>query len=289
MIDIHTHTKHSDGSTTTEELLREADKIGLTHLSITDHNTIAAYNDLKDYSTRMQFRGKIITGIEITTTYKGETIEILGYNFDLNKMQELLNTNVLTFEEKQLKEFELIKKQYRKIGVTFDEENIIFNPKIESSRTAFVKEIKKYPENNKFFLYEESLTTDSGFTRNEVYNPKSPLYVNESSLFPTLEKAIDMIHEANGLAFLAHTYAYSPNIAKELLNIIKNYDLDGLECFYTTFTEEQSKYLLSLCQERNMYISGGSDFHGTRKTNHNLGTGNNNLNIDEKYIQDWFH
>ncbi len=289
MIDIHTHTKHSDGSTTTEELLREAEKIGLTHLSITDHNTIAAYTDLKEYSTRMLFKGKIITGVEITTTYKGETIEILGYNFDLNKMQELLKTNVLTFEEKQLKEFELIKNRYRKIGVTFDEENIIFNPKIESSRIAFVKEIKKYPENNKFFLYEESLTTDSGFTRNEVYNPKSPLYVDESSLFPSLEKTIDMIHEANGLAFLAHTYAYSPNIAKELLNIIKNYDLDGLECFYTTFTEEQSKYLLSLCQERNMYISGGSDFHGTRKTKHNLGTGNNNLNIDEKYIKEWFN
>lgn len=289
MIDIHTHTKHSDGSTTTEELLREAENIGLTHLSITDHNTIAAYTDLKEYSTRMQFKGKIITGVEITTTYKGETIEILGYNFDLNKMQELLKMNVLTFEEKQLKEFELIKNRYRKIGVTFDEENIIFNPKIESSRIAFVKEIKKYPENNKFFLYEESLTTDSGFTRNEVYNPKSPLYVDESSLFPSLEKTIDMIHEANGLAFLAHTYAYSPNIAKELLNIIKNYDLDGLECFYTTFTEEQSQYLLSLCQERNMYISGGSDFHGTRKTKHNLGTGNNNLNIDEKYIKEWFH
>ena len=109
MIDLHTHTKHSDGSSTTEELLREAEKIGLTHLSITDHNTIAAYNDLKDYTTRMQFKGKIITGIEITTTYKGETIEILGYNFDLNKMQEFLNKNVLSFEQKQLKEFELIK------------------------------------------------------------------------------------------------------------------------------------------------------------------------------------
>ena len=286
---MHTHTKHSDGSSTTEELLREAEKIGLTHLSITDHNTIEAYNDLKDYTTKMQFKGKIVTGVEITTTYKGETIEILGYNFDLNKMKNFLNENVLTFEEKQLKEFELIKNRYRKIGVIFDEKNIKFNPKIESSRVAFVKEIKKYPKNNKFFLYEDSLKTDTGFTRNEIYNPKSPLYVDESSLFPSLEKTIDMIHESNGLAFLAHTYAYSPNIAKELLNIIKNYDLDGLECFYTTFTEEQTKYLLNLCKERNMLISGGSDYHGTRKTNHNLGCGNNNLNIDDTYIKNWIN
>lgn len=90
MIDLHTHTKHSDGSSSTEELLKAAEQQGLSTLSITDHNTIAAYNDLKDYGTRTLFKGKIITGVEITTTYKGEVIEVLGYNFDIKKMQELL-------------------------------------------------------------------------------------------------------------------------------------------------------------------------------------------------------
>ena len=287
MIDLHTHTKHSDGSLTTEELLKEAEKTGLKVLSITDHNSVAAYNDLKDYGTRTLFRGKIITGVELTTTYKGEVIEILGYNFNIKKMQELLKENVLTFEQTQLKEFELIKKQYRKIGVLFDEANIIFNPKIESSRISFVKEIKKYRENDKFFLFEESLKTNSGFTRNEIFNPKSPLYVNLSSLYPSLEQTIDIIHEADGLAFLAHVYAYSKNISKDLINIIRNYDLDGIECFHTTFTKEQSRYLVDLCLERNMYMCGGSDFHGTRKKNHNIGTGNSNLNIDETIIKTW--
>ena len=151
----------------------------------------------------------------------------------------------------------------------------------------FVNEIKKHPQNYKFFLNEESITTASGFTRNEVYNPKSPLYVDESSLFPSLEKAIDMIHQSGGLAFLAHTFAYSPNIASELQNIIENYALDGLECFYTTFTEEQSNYLIQLCKERNLFMSGGSDFHGTRKKNHNLGTGRVNLNIDKNVVEPW--
>ncbi len=287
MIDLHTHTNHSDGSSTVEELLKKAEELHLTTLSITDHNTIAAYQELKNPFTRTIFNGRIITGVEITTTYKGETIEVLGYNFNLTKMQEFLDSNVLTFEEKQLKEYELIKNKYKKIGVIFNEENISFNPKIESSRTAFVNEIKKYDENKKFFLYEESYETDPGFTRNEVYNPKSPLYVDESSLFPSLEKTINMIHESNGLAFLAHTYAYSSNIAKELANIITTYDLDGLECYYTTFTDEQTTYLLKLCNERNMYISGGSDYHGNRKKNHNLATGHGNLNIPETIITPW--
>lgn len=287
MIDLHTHTKNSDGSSSTLELLEEAERIGLSLLSIADHNTIRAHYELQNMNLRNIFSGKIISGVEITTTYKGETIEVLGYGFDLDMMQEFLDKNVLTFEEKQLREYELILNQYRRIGVIFDEKNINFNPKVESSRIAFCNEIKKNPDNFKFFLNEESITTASGFTRNEVYNPKSPLYVNQSSLFPSLETAIQMIHQSGGVAFLAHTFAYSKNISAQLDDILDNYDLDGLECFYTTFTEEQSAYLVDVCRKRSLLMSGGSDFHGTRKVNHNLGTGRGNLHIDEDVVSDW--
>lgn len=287
MIDIHTHTTYSDGTLTPGELLEEAHQKKLTIISITDHNTIGAYEELKNPNIREKFEGMIIPGIEITTTYHGETIEVLGYNFNLDMMSELLKESVLTFEEKQIQEYNLIKKQYQKIGVIFDEENIEFNPKKESCRVSFWKEIKSHPENNCLFLEEKSKEETSSFTRNEIYNPKSPLYVDESSLFPSLEKAIAMIHESGGLAFLAHTFAYSPNIANSLLDILDNYKLDGLECFYTTFTEEQSNYLVSLCKEKGLYMSGGSDFHGTRKINHNLGTGRGNLQIEEKIIEPW--
>lgn len=289
MIDIHSHTTYSDGSFSVKELLNEAERIGLSLLSITDHNTIDAYYEIKDSNIRNIFSGNIISGTEITTTYKGETIEVLGYGFELEKMKHFLNSNVLTFEEKQIKEYELIKKQYQNIGVIFDENNIDFNPRNESCRVALANEIKRHPENYKFFLNKDSMKSISGFTRNEVYNPKSPLYVDESSLFPSLDKAIAMIHASGGLAFLAHTFAYSPNIVDELLNIIDNYELDGLECFYTTFTEEQSNYLINLCKERQMYMSGGSDFHGTRKVNHNLGIGHGNLSIDETTIKSWIN
>lgn len=287
MIDIHSHTTYSDGSFSVEELLKEAQKVGLKLLSITDHDTIEAHFELQTLNSRNKFDGEIISGIEITTTYKEEIIEILGYGFDLEIMQQFLNNNVLSFEEKQLKEYELIKKQYKKIGVIFNENNIQFNPKKESCRPAFIMEIKKYPENYKFFLNVDSMHTAIGFTRNEVYNPKSPLYVNESSFFPNLERAIEMIHKSGGLAFLAHPFAYSPNIANELLNIIENYQLDGLECFYTTFTKDQTNYLVKVCEEKGMYMSGGSDFHGTRKINHNLGTGHGNLCINANVVKNW--
>lgn len=289
MIDIHSHTTYSDGSSSVEELLEEAQKIHLSLLSITDHNTIQAHFELQNSNIRNKFHGKIISGIEITTTYNGEIVEVLGYGFNLETMQSFLKNNVLSFEEKQLKEYELIKNQYKKIGVIFDENNIQFNPKIESCRPAFAAEIKKHQENYPFFLNKESINTDSGFTRNEVYNPKSPLYVNESSLFPNLERAIEMIHQSGGIAFLAHPFAYSSNIINELFNIINHYKLDGIECFYTTFTKEQSDYLVKVCEEKALYMSGGSDYHGTRKINHSLGTGRGDLCVHESIVINWIN
>lgn len=71
MIDIHTHTTYSDGSFSVKELLEEAERTGLSLLSITDHNTIQAYQELDNANTRNLFSGFIIPGVEITTTYKG--------------------------------------------------------------------------------------------------------------------------------------------------------------------------------------------------------------------------
>ena len=113
-MDLHCHTIYSDGSFSVKELLQEAEKKRLTLLSITDHNTINEYYELKSSNIRNLFGGEIISGVEITTTYNGEIIEVLGYEFDSNIMQTFLNDNVLTFEEKQLKEYELIRNQYKK-------------------------------------------------------------------------------------------------------------------------------------------------------------------------------
>lgn len=287
MIDLHVHTNYSDGSDTLLEVLKKANDIGLETLSITDHNSCDAYLELNNINVNNYYNGKIIYGVEITTAYKGETIEVLGYDFDLDKMVDLLKKNTLKEEEKKIKEFELIKNRFIEIGVKFDINNIKFNPRIGSSRILFCNEIKKYKENYKFFYDKNSITSKMGFTRNEIYNPKSPLYVDETSLYPSLDKVISMIHETGGKAFLAHTFAYSKSIAESLNDIYDNYNFDGIECFYTTFSDEQSEFLLDFAKKRNLLISGGSDYHGVNKINHELGIGRGNLNISKNILDNW--
>ncbi len=151
MIDLHTHTTYSDGTYSVRELLIEAEKGGLTALSITDHNSVDAYKELEVEEIRDLFSGKIIPGCEITTTYNGEIIEVLAYNFDLTRMEKLLSENVLGFKEKQQREFDLIKRRFEQIGVRFNMENIVFDSEKNSSRKAFHNEIVKYTENRFFF------------------------------------------------------------------------------------------------------------------------------------------
>lgn len=119
-------------------------------------------------------------------------------------------------------------------------------------------------------------------------NPNSKIFVNYAEFKPLLKDIINVIHDAGGLVFLAHPYAYKFSDTESFLDrIYDEYNLDGIECFYTTFTKEQTAYVLDFAQKRNLLISGGSDYHGTNKKNHDLGTGNNNLNIKNDIVDNW--
>lgn len=283
MIDLHTHTINSDGSLTTLELLKEAESKGLKYLSITDHNTLKSYEELNEI--RSIYSGKIINGVELTTSYKGEIVEILAYNFDLDKMQKLMLEEKVIVERRYQKRFKLMKNRYKDLGIKFDYS--LFDEDEEVHIKDIHRELVKHPENDCFFLDIKNKNTRTLFFRNELYNPKSKLYVDQTNHYPDLTTILSIIHRAGGLAFLAHPYIYSKNIILELENIINNYQIDGIECYYTTFTEEQTKHLLKIASKYNLYISGGSDYHGKNKGNHFLGKVNNGKKVPIEKVESW--
>ena len=69
--------------------------------------------------------------------------------------------------------------------------------------------------------------------------------------------------------------------------ILDNFKIDGIECYYTTFTQEQHERVLNVCKERNLFISGGSDFHGTIKPDVDIGVGYGNMQIPDEIIFPW--
>ena len=289
MIDLHTHTLYSDGSDTVEQLLSAAARLGLTHLSITDHNTVGAYRDPAMERLPELYPGRLIPGVEITCMFEGEIVEVLGYGFSLDAMESQLTQIVLPFREKQLQEQALIAAAFHRAGVIYDPEAIVFDPDHESSRKAFLRQLVKEPRNLRLLTNPASAGKSSLFTRQEIYNPDSPLYVDESSLYPTVAQAALAIHSCGGIALLAHLYEYAhaDDFRSRLLDIVKGNELDGVECAHSSFTAAQTADLEEWCIRNDLLSSGGSDYHGSRKPDISLGTGRGQLAISTQYLERW--
>lgn len=290
MIDLHMHTSYSDGTDSVKEILSNANKEKLEVISITDHNTCMAYNEMELLDVSDFYEGNIIVGCEFTTSFDNRLIEVLGYGFDYKKVQRYLNnyyTSELLNKSTGILYNRLV-KIIKDLGLTFKEENL----KEENMGCGFFEkevydELVKYPENQEK-LEEYGLKSFSDFFRKGLTNSNSIFFINHAFFKPSLKEIIDLIHNSGGIVFLAHPYQYKFNDTEDFLEkIYAENDFDGVECFYTTFNQKQIEYLIEFAKERNLLISGGSDYHGTNKKQHDLGVGRGSLNISKDIISNW--
>lgn len=286
MIDLHMHTKYSDGTDSLTEILQNCEKKGLSVISITDHNNCDAYMEMENINISDYFSGKIIPGIELNTKAEGVPIEILGYNIDCKKMNELAKKTYLSPDKRNELEFERLVKKCKNWGIVLDDDVIETFDKNDFASVAIHRSITNHEE-NKAKISEKSWNSNIDFYREYMSNPSTPLYVEMDDMVPDLDTAINLVKESGGLVFIPHIYEYRDNTPKVLDYILKNGRLDGIECYYTTFTEEQHEYILNLTKEKKLYVSGGCDYHGKRKPLVQLGTGNGNLQIPEEIQKPW--
>ena len=292
MIDLHCHSTYSpDGSFSPAQLLDMAEQQRLEILSITDHDHIGAYNDLLDPAIRNRFSGRMITGVEITAILNGQPVEVLAYGFDPKVLAPFLEE---VRERKNSKaHLELLYREYLARGVK------LVRPMEEYSDEEFLNprrfvfdQLLSEQENHVFFLdFEKHTTAPLTYYRNELYNKKSPLYIDCQPLFFGVDKIVEVVHQAGGRAFLAHSYCYTAEVYDHLDDITDRYPLDGLECFYPAFTPEQTEAITALCKKKHLLMSGGSDFHGAIRPTIALGIGKGDLNVSKEntpWIQNTF-
>ena len=147
-------------------------------------------------------------------------------------------------------------------------------------------EIVKNDENRKF-VSDEAWKDIKVFYRAYMSNPDSLLYVEMDDFVPDFNTAANLVREAGGLVFIPHIFEYRENSERILNFILENYKIDGIECYYTTFSQEQTKKLLEVCKKYNLYKSGGSDYHGKNKPGVDVGVGKGNLRVENDTINDW--
>lgn len=291
MIDLHIHTTCSDGTDTVEELLKKAEKMNLEYIAITDHDNCNSYELLKQINVKNIFHGKIIPGIEIKCSYLKRNIEILGYKINTEKMNELMKNfyKDKSRESLQIKYLDMLYEKCLKMGLTLtSKEQIVWNPKNDWASLTIYNDFKKYEENQSKVPEDmwENFTT---FTKKYCANPNHTLFIDKSEDYPSLAEAINMVKQAGGLVFLPHLFIYkwAENKEEFITGIVDNYEIDGIECYYNCFTEEQTNYLVELCYKKKLYKSGGSDYHGLNKKNLELGVGYGDLEVPKSIIEEW--
>ena len=122
----------------------------------------------------------------------------------------------------------------------------------------------KHKENHK--ILGEFTESFGIFFRKGLANPESSYFMNHIEFRPPYKEVIDIIHKARGKAFLAHPFEYKFKDTIEFINDLrKEKELDGIECFHPSANQEQRNILVDYAKNNNLYISGGSDYHGNPK------------------------
>lgn len=291
MIDLHIHTEASDGTDNCISILKKAQNRNLKYLSITDHDNCHMYNNLKLVNISDFYTGTIIPGVELKTLMNGVPIELLGYGVNPDIINEGVKQLYAGESTKDYLKMERLYEKCREIGVIL-RENVLEEyeahaPLYKYATSYLHEEITRHISNKQYIWDEASWKDATTFFRRHMSNPESIFYIENRDLIPSCDAVYHLIRKAGGLVFVPHIFIYGKQSMPILKQLVENYDIDGLECFYSHFSEEHTKYLLDFCKRHHLYVSGGSDYHGMNKPGIELGVGKGNLRISSHFIEDW--
>ena len=242
--DLHMHTTFSDGVFTPREIIDFAIKGSLDVIAITDHDSVGGLEEAKEYLQTLNISLRLINGIELGTQVGDKPVHILGYHFNATSKKLLDKISSLReAREKRLMEIvDKVKNLGYNIEVTLS----------DSEKRAFGRP------------HIAKLLIDAGYFKNvqEAFDvllaQGKPCYVPQPKLSP--EEAVELIHEAGGIAVLAHPSEINDfHFVETLLKTIK---FDGIEVWHPSATKEDQAQWLLLANQYKLLTSGGSDFHG---------------------------
>ncbi len=258
IVDFHSHTNASDGTLEPAQLVAAMRKRGVGIFSITDHDTLRAYDGLDAGAAR------IVPGIEINTTWRGNDVHVLGYGLPLGP-----SPLVATLEHNRSARRERMRRmvtQLRGAGYDISEEQVL----AESGHGHAVGR----PHVAKA-LVRSGLVRDIDTAFRTLLGAGGAGYV--PSLHITPHAAIEVIARSGGVPVLAH-----PGRLKDesIVDDLAAAGLIGLEVFYATHTPSQTAHYRALAARLGLVMTAGSDFHDSRWNGRGVG-----MDVDEDDVR----
>jgi len=231
-------------------------------------------------------------GAEMNAYIDNKRIEFLAYN--------IKNPDVINEWSDKFYSYAILEKNFNedknKMIEICDKNNLIYNlnnmkkdiPITDFFVVHMYYELIKHEENiEKMGICSNSF---NDFRKYGLSNSESIFYMGENNRpKPMYKDVADVIHEAGGLVFLAHPFEYNFEDTIGFIDKLRGeIKLDGIECFHpSSEMDNRSSILVEYAKKNNLYISGGSDFHGDKKPNNDIGIGSGTLKIAKEYIEEW--
>ncbi|HWR43079.1 PHP domain-containing protein [Sporomusa sp.] len=245
--DLHIHSTASDGRLSPLEIVRQAEDAGLSHIAITDHDTVAAHLELREAGIIDNSMSKlsIIPGIEFSTDLPWHEVHILGYFIDIDNMK--LRDQLEVILNDRLRRSRTMVEKLIQLGYSIDYDSVLeFAGQAMAVGRPHVAKV--LVENGYFKTVSEAFDV--------LLAKNGPAYVPHYKLTP--EQAIRLIEQAGGIAVLAH-----PGLIGDdnlVLNMVKA-GMRGLEVFHPEHDQAMTSRYLDIANKYNLKITGGSDFH----------------------------
>lgn len=270
-IDMHVHSTFSDGTCTPEELVQIAQEKKLKAFVLTDHDTVAGVEQTIKVAEGSGII--VLPGIEVSAVYQGRDIHILGYDVDIHNKQFLDRLNYYQNERES--------RNDRMIQLLAEHGFSISKQKIEERFPGAVMTRAHFAR----YLFDEGQVSSVKEAFEKYIGVGCPCYLPKKEITP--EEAMSCILIAGGHPVLAHPMLYhmERNEIEILVRYLISLRLEGIETIYSNNSKEQEQFLRQLAKKFGLYITGGSDFHGSNKPAIQMGTGKNNIHVPEELLK----
>jgi hypothetical protein len=244
--DLHLHTLFSDGTFTPEELAGCGARCGLAAMALTDHDTVegCARMALACRNLGIEF----VSGAELTAELDGAELHILGYYLDAEN--PALQTDLKKFQAVRQHRIHDMVARLNRLKIPLRAETVFALANCHSPGRPHVGRA----------LVQEGFcaSLDEAFDR--FLKKNRPAYVPKFKI--SALEAIALIHQAGGLASMAHP---GLNRSDEVIPALAASGLDGIECFHSKHTAAMSRHYLDIAARHHLLVTGGSDCHGFSK------------------------
>lgn len=243
-IDLHMHSNYSDGVHAPSVLVDLAKWKGISAIALCDHDSLDGFPELA--ASGREAGVEVLTGVELSCEHAGRDLHVLGYGVDFKneKLQSALREFRASRERRGIRIVELLHEH----GVHIDIEKVLAKAAGGALGRPHIAEA----------MLEAGYITDHAEAFAKYIGEGGPAYVDKFKMGPA--EAVENIHAADGLAFVAHPGYYLDDSGT--FATLLDHGFDGVEVFHPYHRATVIERLLGIARERGLLISGGSDFHG---------------------------